>query len=461
MKKIFFLLVLLVLILSFYLRRTAKPVKLDYQPEFFYLGGIQINEADNREWASLLNKLEMNTVEVTVYAHQGKWDSDSLAYDSEDYKVLDQIQTAKEAGLRVVLILRVDLDHSFKENKFLWHGMIMPKDSNTLQHWFGNYIAFATKWAKIAQEEGVDVFGIGSEMSALSSTLPIEEIPSLYAYYNNVSKQNNHEKRALRYKSALKIKDMWINGYTHKGTLESYIAERIECKTKWANQITFKGVQNRLEKMNARRKQCSSHWRNVIKAVRKYFTGDLTYAANFDNYLEIDFWDRLDFIGINAYFSLRKIYQKYENDDQFLELMKTGWNKAFDQINSFRQKQRLLDKPLFFTELGYINRVGCTVHPWQGFGYSIVGYSYWEELIRWTQEPYDYRERDLAMQALYEVVKAEGINLEGLLYWKLTSHDYHMPYEPFALHLTPEGRDSLQRTLAQFTKWNQSSYDNN
>ncbi len=421
--------------------------------KLFYLGGIQINEADNKAWAGLLQACSMNTVEVTVYATQGKWDSDSLRYDAEDLKVMDQIRTAKESGLKVVLILRVHLDHSFDENKFLWHGMLMPKDSSTLTRWFGRYTSFAKKWAQIAQQEGVDVLGIGSEMNALSATLPIQRMPNLYAYHNSKKKQKSHENKALYYHKKLDKQDMWLNGYEHKGNLKAYINEGIERKTHWAHQVTFEGQSGRINRMNKRRKQCALHWRTLIKTLRGAFDGALTYAANFDNYLEVEFWDALDFMGVNAYFSLRDAYQEYESDAQFLELMKAGWLNAFEGVNSFRKQQQLDSMPLLFTELGYINRRGCTVHPWQGFGYSVVGHAYYEKLIRWTKEPYSYRERTLAMQALYEVVAEQNIHLEGLLYWKLTSHDYHLPYEPFALHLTKDAQDSLQKILTQFSSF--------
>ena len=39
--------------------------------EDFYLGGIQVNEADHSHWVETLAESGMNTVAVTVYAHQG------------------------------------------------------------------------------------------------------------------------------------------------------------------------------------------------------------------------------------------------------------------------------------------------------------------------------------------------------------------------------------------------------
>ncbi len=45
-------------------------------------------------------------------------------------------------------------------------------------------------------------------------------------------------------------------------------------------------------------------WISLIAEIRKVYKGKLTYAANWDEYNEISFWDKLDFIGINAYFPL-------------------------------------------------------------------------------------------------------------------------------------------------------------
>lgn len=45
-------------------------------------------------------------------------------------------------------------------------------------------------------------------------------------------------------------------------------------------------------------------WRSLIAAIREHFHGALTYAANYDEFESIPFWDALDYIGIDAYFSL-------------------------------------------------------------------------------------------------------------------------------------------------------------
>jgi hypothetical protein len=436
---------------TWYFTETLPLPDPTYKTDFFYLGGIQINEANNEDWMAMLKKSKMNTVEVTIYAEQGEWDSDSLRFATQDDKVMAEIRAAKKEGIKVVLILRVSLDFSFERNKFIWHGMIMPKTSAMLDRWFAKYKVFANHWAQIAEQEGVDVFSVGSEMNALSSTVSITSMPQLYTYYNSLWAQNRHEKKAYNYKDKLKKEDLWLRGYDPYSKLESYIDDRIKNKHAWSQQVTFANESNSLELMNARRDQCRTHWKSLIKNVRGKFKGKLTYAANFDNYMLGDFWGDLDFIGINAYFGLTSPNKTFATAQQHSAELKNGWERVFTEISTFRVANGWEKKPLFFTELGYINREHATVEPWGGFGYSVIGSGSSERLVVWAKEKEDLQARKLAINALYDVVKENNINLEGLLYWKLTTHDYHLPYEPFALHLTPNAKDSLQISLGKFS----------
>lgn len=449
MKK----LLLIILIIPFiFLLFSREQLKNTYKPETFYLGGIQINEANNKDWVSMLKRADMNTVEVTIYAKQGEWDSDSLNFADVDEGVMAEIKAAKAAGLHVILILRVSLDHAFVRNRFMWHGMVLPKNDSLLARWFNRYETFAKKWATIAAAENVDVFCIGSEMNALVSTFKIQSIPSLYAYYNSIPAQKKYEYRALKYKKKLKEEDLWVRGYDNYKDLKAYIEDRITYNYKWGQQVTYAGATNRLGLMNERRAQSLQSWRNLIGEVRKIYKGKVTYAANFDNYHEVAFWDDLDFIGINAYFALRDANKNIQKPQAMKRALEKGWMDVFAQIDAFRKKEQLENKPMIFTELGYINRKNTTIEPWTGFGFSIVGSNKNERLVVWDREDPDWEERKFAMDALYKIVKKQQINLEGILYWKLTTHDYHLPYEPFALHLTPDAKDSLQTSLGMFSK---------
>ncbi|HVR28831.1 MAG TPA: hypothetical protein VMS86_04795, partial [Thermoanaerobaculia bacterium] len=92
------------------------------------LGGIQVREPDSERWIGRLASSGFNTVALTVYARQGVWDSADLRLDDEAPWISEEARVARAAGLRAVLVLRVALDHAVARNRFLWHGMILPRD---------------------------------------------------------------------------------------------------------------------------------------------------------------------------------------------------------------------------------------------------------------------------------------------------------------------------------------------
>ncbi|NVK63533.1 MAG: glycoside hydrolase TIM-barrel-like domain-containing protein [Flavobacteriales bacterium] len=85
-------------------------------------------------------------------------------------------------------------------------------------------------------------------------------------------------------------------------------------------------------------------WSDLIDDVREVYQGPLTYAANWDNYENVSFWDKLDFIGIDAYFPLSK---KKEPTTQELE---KGWEEIAQKLDDFAQKW---NKKIAFTEYGF------------------------------------------------------------------------------------------------------------
>ncbi len=99
----------------------------------------------------------------------------------------------------------------------------------------------------------------------------------------------------------------------------------------------------------------TSDWSAVISAVRSLFPGDITYAANFDNFDNVTFWPWLDLIGIDAYFDLTDLY------DPTLEELLAAWEPHEAQISAFSQ---LLGMPVLFTEIGYRSVDGANMHPW-------------------------------------------------------------------------------------------------
>ncbi|WP_405412816.1 glycoside hydrolase family 113 [Maribacter sp. Asnod1-A12] len=86
-------------------------------------------------------------------------------------------------------------------------------------------------------------------------------------------------------------------------------------------------------------------WRSMIKKTRALYSGQLTYAANWGEEFEnIEFWDDLDFVGLNSYYPLSK---KDNPTDEELRLqfdtIKTKIKKVYDRFK----------KPIVFTEIGF------------------------------------------------------------------------------------------------------------
>lgn len=96
------------------------------------------------------------------------------------------------------------------------------------------------------------------------------------------------------------------------------------------------------------------YWVQLIDEVREIYDGQLTYAANWDNYQNISFWDKLDFIGIDAYFPLF--------NDQSVDQLKSDWDPLKIEMKSISERY---DIPVLFTEFGYRSVEGAANGHWE------------------------------------------------------------------------------------------------
>ena len=90
----------------------------------------------------------------------------------------------------------------------------------------------------------------------------------------------------------------------------------------------------------------SQFWNKLIPKIKTVYSGKLTYAANWDNFENITFWDQLDYIGVDAYFPLSEEIEPTVN-----ELLQ-AWEKPFQAIRDISKKY---SKPVLFTEFGYLS----------------------------------------------------------------------------------------------------------
>ncbi|OSY87157.1 glycoside hydrolase [Tenacibaculum holothuriorum] len=97
------------------------------------------------------------------------------------------------------------------------------------------------------------------------------------------------------------------------------------------------------------------YWKQLIGKIRKVYSGKLTYAANWDEFKRVPFWNLLDYIGVDAYFPLSTKQQPT------LEEFEKGWLPHKTEIEKVQQQYQ---KPILFTEYGYRSVHFTGKEPW-------------------------------------------------------------------------------------------------
>jgi Ca2+-binding RTX toxin-like protein len=151
-------------------------------------------------------------------------------------------------------------------------------------------------------------------------------------------------------------------------------------------------------------------WGEIIDAVRAVFSGKLTYAATDDEALKLQFWDKLDYIGVDAYFSMAPDGTYNPTLAQLIDSWikpPVNWNSqqvygTTPVVDTWKQLSEKWGKKVIFTEIGYGSYDGTNLSPgW----------------LRDTQ-PVDQEEQRLAYEALFHVMQNYGGQwLDGSLLW--------------------------------------------
>ncbi|MFH1877655.1 MAG: discoidin domain-containing protein [Candidatus Omnitrophota bacterium] len=217
-----------------------------------------------------LKELGVDSVAIMVPAYQEDLDSkeiftnDKEGGDTPTMESLEHaIQTCHSLGMRVMLKPHVDP----RTNEARINIMAS-------EEWFNSYEEFILKYARLAQEQNVEIFSIGTELEAT--------------------------------------------------TFET-----------WAGR-----------------------WNQVIDKVKEVYKGYLTYSANWTEYKEVPFWDKIDFIGIDAYFPLT------EDNEPTLDDLKSAWGARADEIEKWMEEKGLTAKGVVLTEIGYPSADGANRQPW-------------------------------------------------------------------------------------------------
>lgn len=173
-------------------------------------------------------------------------------------------------------------------------------------------------------------------------------------------------KMAHNYKMTVMLKPhLWVNHNFYTGNLDFASEEEW---TKWESEyeryILDFAVLAQTEKIelfcfgtelgNSVNKR-PAYWKQLIKKIKKIYTGKLTYAANWDDFDKVPFWDDLDYIGIDAYFPLS------DAANPSVKELNTAWEKHIKKMEVLQKKS---NKKIIFTEFGYRNSDFAAEAPW-------------------------------------------------------------------------------------------------
>lgn len=212
-----------------------------------------------------------NWVSIVPYSLMKSGRRPELLFDEDWFNNGDRLQGVKEHvrvsksnGLKVLVKPQIWVADDF------YTGKISMKWNKKWREFESQYSAYILAFAKVAEEEGADMFCIGTEM-------------------------------------------------------RKFVCERPE------------------------------FWSRLLADVRLIFSGELIYAANWDDYNLVPFWKELDYIGVDAYFPIS------QNKNATIQELKEGWKPIVAKMDSIG---KLHDRKVILTEYGYRSIEGCTIEPW-------------------------------------------------------------------------------------------------
>lgn len=223
------------------------------------------------ESLSQLKSLGVEWVSLSPTWYQEKYNSLAIQPNTKtpsDESLIHAIKKIHELGMKVMLKPHLDL---LDQSGGRWRGQIEFGSDQDWDSWFKSYSDFILHYAKMAKDEGVEIYCIGTELTCPAVSQP-------------------------------------------------------------------------------------DRWRQLIKEIRNIYCGRLTYAANwYDEYFKIEFWDLLDYVGLDPYFPL------IEKDRPSFEEIKASWKLWEGLLEEWQAK---IKKPVIFPEVGYKSSTGTTDQPW-------------------------------------------------------------------------------------------------
>jgi len=102
--------------------------------------------------------------------------------------------------------------------------------------------------------------------------------------------------------------------------------------------------------------QHATEWEETIRGVREVFSGELVYAASWDEAGRVPFWREVDIVGVDFYFPVARRARPGR-----LEIL-AEWQPWLERLQLLH---RQTGRPILLTEIGYRSADGAGMHPYQ------------------------------------------------------------------------------------------------
>jgi len=139
----------------------------------------------------------------------------------------------------------------------------------------------------------------------------------------------------------------WFDSY------KKYLLEYAKLAEKYNVELFSVGT----ELVNTTISMWEKDWEDIIAGIKEVYSGKLVYSANWDEYTTVSFWDKLDIVGLDAYFPLTA--KKNPTKEELI----AGWKSSAAELENWLKKNKI-DKPIVFTEVGYCSADGTNIQPW-------------------------------------------------------------------------------------------------
>ncbi|MGO4704687.1 hypothetical protein AB4072_02780 [Microvirga sp. 2MCAF38] len=169
-------------------------------------------------------------------------------------------------------------------------------------------------------------------------------------------------------------------------------------------------------------KSYTRKWIEIIDAVRAVYSGKITYAATYDTVQRVGFWDKVDYIGVDAYIPSSTV------NDPTVDQIVDAWVKPHfnpwirdtlhggkSVVDYYKALSEQYGKKVIFTEVGYKSMDGANKDPGVFGGTGAV----------------DFQEQVDCYTALFKVMENYGGQwLAGSFLWSYYS--FENPMKPVA-----------------------------